>query len=480
MFAGMFLLFLPNLSKIKSWVGSWISNPEDSSNLLNQYSQSITNVLDLRLLATVAVGTACELMEISRGYLFLVDSDTDEGGQKIYKLRGVRGMGSEDPESLKLQEGSPLASYLYQNYKPLVSSDFEIHSTYKSLSKEERRWLGNLNAGVFVPIHAKDDWIGLLVLGPKTSGSGFTAQECEFLNTMANQTAVALQNSRLVDDLVRLNDEFRRINNALDQANRHLKRLNQARTDFIAIASHELRTPLNLINSASQMLMDDPELQKETYYQELLSRMHTGSIKLQEIVESMMDMANIDTKALVLEPQPVFMQSLIRLVFEELSIEAKKRKQVMVLNDLEKLPLVLGDAPALKKVFNNLIINAIKYTPDGGKITISGSELKAELPEYPYGGVEIIVSDTGIGIDPQLQELIFVKFYQTRESTFHSSGKSKFKGGGSGLGLAIARGIVEAHEGKIWVDSPGCDEVKCPGSTFHVILPLRASSSTPS
>lgn len=85
----------------------------------------------------------------------------------------------------------------------------------------------------------------------------------------------------------------------------------------------------------------------------------------------------------------------------------------------------------------------------------------------------MVVSDTGIGIDPRYQDLIFTKFYQTGEVALHSSGKTKFKGGGPGLGLAIARGIVQAHGGQIWVESPGYDEVKCPGSHFHVALPLH-------
>jgi hypothetical protein len=90
----------------------------------------------------------------------------------------------------------------------------------------------------------------------------------------------------------------------------------------------------------------------------------------------------------------------------------------------------------------------------------------------PEGGVEIVVSDTGIGIAPDVQDLIFTKFYQTGKLNLHSSGKTKFKGGGQGLGLAIAKGIVDAHGGKIWVESPGYNEQTCPGSRFHVVLPI--------
>jgi signal transduction histidine kinase len=87
-------------------------------------------------------------------------------------------------------------------------------------------------------------------------------------------------------------------------------------------------------------------------------------------------------------------------------------------------------------------------------------------------GVEVVVSDTGIGIDPEDQDLIFEKFHQLGNLDFHSSGRTKFKGGGPGLGLAIARGIVLAHGGRIWVESEGRDEARCPGSRFYVRLPI--------
>jgi signal transduction histidine kinase len=88
--------------------------------------------------------------------------------------------------------------------------------------------------------------------------------------------------------------------------------------------------------------------------------------------------------------------------------------------------------------------------------------------------VEVIVSDSGIGIDPEHLDRIFEKFYQTGEVALHSTGKTKFKGGGPGLGLAIAKGIIEAHGGKIWAESEGHDEETCPGSRFHVVLPVTS------
>jgi signal transduction histidine kinase len=139
----------------------------------------------------------------------------------------------------------------------------------------------------------------------------------------------------------------------------------------------------------------------------------------------------------------------------------------------ENLPAIHADPDLLYKVFYHLIVNAIKYTPNGGRITAAGQRVSsaASGPE-----IEIAIKDTGIGIDPQNQELVFEKFYQTGEVLLHSSGKTKFKGGGPGLGLAISRGIVNAHRGRIWLESPGYNEETNPGTTVYVRLPVNGNT----
>jgi signal transduction histidine kinase len=124
----------------------------------------------------------------------------------------------------------------------------------------------------------------------------------------------------------------------------------------------------------------------------------------------------------------------------------------------------------LQKALHHLIINAIKYTPDGGTVTISTRPVVMEDNEQ---GVEIAVKDTGIGLDPEHHELVFEKFYQVGSVSIHSSGKTNFKGGGPGLGLAIVYGVARAHGGKVWVESAGHDEDNLPGSTFYLQLPIK-------
>ena len=124
------------------------------------------------------------------------------------------------------------------------------------------------------------------------------------------------------------------------------------------------------------------------------------------------------------------------------------------------------------------VLPGYSFTPDGGAITISGRTLVDRDNDHPQTFVEVLFADTGIGIDPADQKLIFEKFYRVGAVELHSTGSTKFKGAGPGLGLPIARGVIQAHGGKIWVESSGHDEARMPGSTFHVVLPVAIPSSS--
>lgn len=466
----------PFLTQIRNWVEHLIpGGVKNPAHVLQRYNESITNVLDFQFLASAAVSTASELLDIGRGFLFLVDHEKDADGKNIYHLRGVNGTGEQNPEPGVLPVDSPLAEYFLSEHKPLTHYDIDHKARYDDLSEDERRWLESLRTDVYVPIFTKDEWIGLLVLGPQFSGPIYTANSLELVNLLANQTAVAMENVRLVEGLMRLNNEFRRAYQALDQANQHLERLDRSKSDFISVASHELRTPLTVISGSAQILLGEPVFQENPYHQKLLSKIQSGTLRLHEVLDSMLVMAKIDARDLKLDPQPVVLEDLFEELRADLHTAVDERQQTLEVRDLHNLPNIEADQDTLRKVFSQLLSNAIKYTPDGGKITVSGSEIKPPDEDFPAGGIEILVSDTGVGVDPQFKELIFEKFYQTGELALHSSGKTKFKGSGPGLGLAIARGIINAHGGKIWVESSGCDEKNCPGSDFHVRLPLKIS-----
>ncbi len=467
-------LIQPALARLQEWLGRRVAGTRrDRNRLLRRYSQAISNVLDVQLLAALVTELIPRYFGARRASLYLVDHEKSTDGKGIFRLRCILPPGGDEPAHGLLQEDGPAAERFKHERRPLTSYDLQMEPRYNYLTSPEKAWFQQQGLEIYVPVSSKDQWIGLLGLSSKNSGEAYLEDDQELLGILAAQTAVALENSRLVEGLTRLNNEFRRAYAALDQANRHLERLDRTKSDFISIASHELRTPLTVLTGYSQMMRDDPQLSTDPRYARMVEGLHNGAQRLHEIVDSMLDMARIDVKDMQLNLQQVSLLELIEGLKNELASALADRRQILELRQLSNLPPIEAEAEAIRKVFYHLLINAIKYTPDGGKITVSGKSLLPSPVDLPQGGVEVVVADTGIGIDPRLQELIFAKFYQTGELSLHSTGKTKFKGGGPGLGLAIVRGYVEAHSGKVWVESPGYDELRCPGSSFHVVLPLR-------
>jgi signal transduction histidine kinase len=195
-----------------------------------------------------------------------------------------------------------------------------------------------------------------------------------------------------------------------------------------------------------------------------------GTSRMVEIIDSMLDVSRIDSNTLDLAPSEVELEKVIEKVQKAFSTAFIERRLNFQVDNLSELPPIQADKDLLYKVFYHVIGNAIKYTPDGGSITLTGKRVVEDLDDPE---VEIIVKDSGIGVDPQYQELIFEKFYQTGEVLLHSSGKTKYKGGGPGQGLAISRGIINAHRGRIWLESAGHNEKTYPGSTVHVRLSVK-------
>ncbi|TAK10884.1 MAG: hypothetical protein EPO32_13850 [Anaerolineae bacterium] len=257
------------------------------------------------------------------------------------------------------------------------------------------------------------------------------------------------------------------VSSQLDKVKDELQRLDRSKSDFISVAAHELKTPLTLIEGYAAMLREQIRKEEETSPIVLMLRgVNNGTTRLGEIINDMIDVSLIDNNLLTLSFQPTWVNRLIEHLVEETTTLATDRGQsidVIPFDGWEKQ--TFADTERIFQALRNVMTNAIKYTPDGGKITVSGRTLP--------GFLEVTISDSGIGIDPEDQSMIFRKFGRLGAVATHSSGKTKFKGGGPGLGLPITKGILEAHGGTIWVESDGYDEQALPGATFHVLLPLR-------
>ncbi len=256
------------------------------------------------------------------------------------------------------------------------------------------------------------------------------------------------------------------ISRELNRVRETLERLDRSKSDFIAVAAHELKTPLTLIEGYASMVREQlPPQLCDSHTMISLKGMDNGIRRLQEIINDMIDVSLIDNDMLQLNFQPVWLGQLLTMVGNELQTVVEERNLNLVVKEFKGSDeMTFADPERLYQVFRNLLTNAIKYTPDGGRITVDGRELP--------GFIEVTIADTGIGVDEADHDLIFEKFGRLGEVSLHSSGKTKFKGGGPGLGLPIAKGLVEAHGGTIWVESEGYDEQRCPGSTFHVLIPV--------
>jgi signal transduction histidine kinase len=228
-----------------------------------------------------------------------------------------------------------------------------------------------------------------------------------------------------------------------------------------------LRTPLAQVTGYSQILAE--ELNSDSPLQVFVDGLVKGGDRLTEIVNVMLDVSRLDVGAMTLHRARLEIKDIIQRAAEEWTTALEERGHTLIIARLESLPALEGDKGRLQQAFSQLINNAIKYTPDGGRIEITGEAHARSNGLF----VEVVVKDNGIGIDPDDQVRIFDKFYRTGDLMKHSTGKTKFKGAGPGLGLSLVKGIVDAHSGRIWVESPGHDEETCPGSSFHVLLPLR-------
>lgn len=258
----------------------------------------------------------------------------------------------------------------------------------------------------------------------------------------------------------------------LARANRELARLEQAKTDFISIAAHELKTPLTLIQGYVNILRD---MEFEEHALSYIDGINRGSQRMNTIIEDMLDLSALDTNFLKLALEQVNLKSSVDLIRTQLKEVLTERHQSLKTDGLESLPLIEVDAGRLHQILTQVVSNAIKYTPDGGTISIAGQTIEAT--DTIPAGVRLIIKDTGVGIAPEDRDKIFERFYRTGNSNLHSTGETKFMGAGPGLGLAIVKGLVEAHGGRVWAESQGFDMQNFPGSAFNIVLPLRAAPS---
>ena len=284
---------------------------------------------------------------------------------------------------------------------------------------------------------------------------------------LSRSPSMAINIIRTTLDRIRENDQI--AIQDLQNTNKVLHHLDRNKLEFIQVAAHELRTPLTVLKGYVNVLNSFPEIKTNPVIHEVMEGIIKGADRMHEVVNTMLDVTRIDSETLKLQAAPVLLKRVISDTVHELAKAAAERTIEITIAEEAETPNINADPALIQKALYHLIVNAIKYTPDGGKVIVRSYPI---MMEKNIPGVEIRVQDTGIGLDVEHHELIFEKFYQVGDVSIHSSGKTSFKGGGPGLGLAIVRGVARAHGGKVWVESSGHDETKLPGSTFYLQLPI--------
>lgn len=333
-------------------------------------------------------------------------------------------------------------------------------------------WLPQDRSWLCAPLYAKNKTIGVLMFSRATQN--FSEDDILLAATFVTQASVAWENARLYREMTTMNQMMERmVSQRVEELNRTyetLEQYNKNKSAFIQVAAHELRTPLTVIKGFLGILQSSPAIQKDENLTEALDGVLRGTNRLHQIVNSMLDVVRLENQVITPHLEPVIIGMTLRLIVKDYAQDLATRNLNLEINDsVTELPPILGDSELVKKAFDQIIVNAIKFTPDGGTINVTARIVK---DERRGDMAEIVVHDTGIGIDAAHHKVIFEKLYQLGEVQLHSSSRTNYKGGGAGLGLAIASGIVKALQGSIWVESPGKDEEKFPGSAFFVRLPL--------
>ncbi len=446
--------------------GSFASPTE----ITRRYSQQVSSAVELPTLVESSTRAVNLLLRVRRAAVILVN---DTLSTDVVELRLLPG----ETKPGFLSKTGLIYRQLAIEGRCISQFELEFDPDYRGAPEAERAFFHDAQLSAYAPILFENVLIGILACGAKVNDAPFIGRDFELLATMGHQTSAVLRNARLVADLRAMNTTMGSLNTSLEGAKEQMERLDSVKTDFITIASHELRTPLAQIRGYTEILdaLNEQGALEQDQTASMVGSLRKAGERMEELIAAMLDMSQIDVNAMNLHFTETALESIMRMAIEPLTDAIKERKLTLSARGLRGLPTVQADMQRLVQAFRNVVVNALKYTPDGGRIEIKGALLPAENPAE-RDSILITVTDTGVGIEKENLELVFRKFYRGYDPNLHSTGAYKFMGAGPGLGLTIAQGVINGHGGEIWAESPGHSMEDCPGTTFYICLPVKPPS----
>ena len=401
---------------------------------LVRVSLMLNSTLSLEPLLETIIQVITELTDTEDCSILLFDEKTGE-----LRFRAARRMRREELEHISVPLDNSVAGWIFRENKPLLIRDAQRDARFYQAVDEKLNFRTRSIIGV--PLQVRGQVIGVLEAINKRGGKEMSWEDVNIMTTLAAQAAIAIENARLMEELQKAYDK--------------LHELDRLKSDFISIAAHELRTPLSLILGYASFLRTSATGQAS----EQLDIVLQSAMRLNSLIGDMVNLRHIQTGEVQLNLETFSLNDLVRVCIQEFLSLASAKQQTVGVN-LPSLPLMLeADKQKLHLVLGNLLSNAVKFTPTGGRIEV--------LVREHEGRAWVCVRDTGIGIPRKEWERIFDRFYQVEPSLAR-----RYEG--MGLGLSIAKGMVELHGGRIWVES----EVG-KGSNFIFHLPLRQTLHSP-
>ncbi|MEM6997542.1 MAG: ATP-binding protein [Patescibacteria group bacterium] len=370
----------------------------------------------------------------------------DDQGE-IYKVQGDDGLRVR--QRLKLIED--IGSY---SESLLVSDDLEDEGIDSSLDKLLRS-LRSHNVSISVKLKNNQEVAGILLLGPKRSGSPYSQRDRQLIDTAVNEISLALQNAEKFEQIEKFNEtlqkEIESATRKLQKSNEKLKALDEAKDEFISMASHQLRTPLTSIKGYISMVMEGDAGKISKQQAELLDQAFVSSQRMVYLIADLLNVSRLRTGKFVIDRGPTNVAELVAGEIGQLKETAAVRGLAIKYKKPKDFPEFNLDETKTRQVIMNFIDNAVYYTPKGGTITV---DLKATRSKLTF-----TVTDTGIGVSKEDAPNLFTKFYR-------ASNARKARPDGTGLGLYMARKVIVAQGGSIIFKSKHGK-----GSTFGFTLP---------
>ena len=394
---------------------------------LVEVSVTLNSTLEIEPLLNFLIGSAADLLDSEAASILLFDEKT----QRLYFAAST----GADPDELRRipvpLEGS-IAGAIYRDNRPLIINEVASDPRHYRQVGEKIRFEARTLIGV--PMRMRDRRIGVLEALNKRGGH-FTANDQHTLSIVASQAAVAIHNANLVSALQKAYDE--------------LGKVEKLKSDFIAIASHELRTPLGVILGYAAILKEDADQATSEHAAAVLH----SALRMRALIEDMTNMNMMRAGSAEVAPSRQPLQPIVDAAGEEMRMLIEAKGQELTRHVAAEELVASVDASKLTMALTNLLHNAMRFTPSGGRIALGLERHGAEA--------WVRVGDNGVGIPAEQLERVFDQFYQVED---HMTRRHE----GMGLGLSIVRAVVRAHNGRVWAESPGQDQ----GATFTIALPL--------